>query len=117
MKRKKKTLVMDGVMSYPVEAWPEGGQQHLSAESGLYARIFTEGMFGIRPTGLNSFDLTPRLPESWDKMALRKIHAFGEVFDIEIERTGDTIKIEIIKDGKAFKQFDTKPGETVNVVF
>ncbi len=102
---------------YPVEAWPEGGQQHLSAESGLYARIFTEGMFGIRPTGLNSFDLTPRLPESWDKMALRKIHAFGEVFDIEIERTGDTIKIEIIKDGKAFKQFDTKPGETVNVVF
>lgn len=36
---------------YPIEAWPEGNQRHLSAESGLYCRIFTEGLFGIRPTG------------------------------------------------------------------
>jgi hypothetical protein len=39
---------------YAVEAYPEGNQRHLSAESGLYCRIFTEGMFGIRPTGFNS---------------------------------------------------------------
>ncbi|HNW55174.1 MAG TPA: hypothetical protein PKN21_12940, partial [Bacteroidales bacterium] len=32
---------------YPVEAYPEGGQRHLSAESGLYCRVFTEGLFGI----------------------------------------------------------------------
>lgn len=36
---------------YPIEAWPEGSQRHLSAESGLYCRIITEGLFGIRPTG------------------------------------------------------------------
>ena len=36
---------------YAIEAWPEGNQRHLSAESGLYARIITEGMIGIRPTG------------------------------------------------------------------
>jgi hypothetical protein len=30
---------------YPVEAYPEGSQRHLSAESGLYCRIFTEGLF------------------------------------------------------------------------
>jgi hypothetical protein len=45
---------------YPVEAWPEGNQRHLAAESALYCRIFTEGLFGMRPTGLRSFALTPR---------------------------------------------------------
>ena len=40
---------------YPIEAWPEGNQRHLSAESALYCRIVTEGIFGIRPTGFNSF--------------------------------------------------------------
>lgn len=44
---------------YAIEAWPEGNQRHLSAESGLYCRIITEGMFGIRPTGLNSLSLLP----------------------------------------------------------
>lgn len=71
---------------YAIEAWPEGEQRHLSAESGLYGRIITEGLFGIRPTGLNSFSITPRLPKKWNKMALRKIHAFGKIFDIEINR-------------------------------
>ena len=27
---------------YAIEAWPEGGQRHLSAESALYGRIITE---------------------------------------------------------------------------
>jgi hypothetical protein len=36
---------------YAVEAYPEGNQRHLSAESGLFCSVYTEGMFGIRPTG------------------------------------------------------------------
>ena len=44
---------------YAIEAWPEGSQRHLSAESGLYGRIITEGMFGIRPTGLKSSLYSP----------------------------------------------------------
>ena len=52
---------------YAIEAWPEGGQRHLSAESALYARIFTEGLFGIRPTGLHSISVTPRLPKDWQR--------------------------------------------------
>jgi len=44
---------------YPVEAYPEGGQRHLSSESALYCRIYTEGLFGIRPTGLHAFNITP----------------------------------------------------------
>lgn len=71
---------------YAIEAWPEGNQRHLSAESALYARIFTEGLFGIRPTGLHSFTLTPRLPSDWNHMALRRIKAFGTDFDIEVSR-------------------------------
>lgn len=72
---------------YPVEAWPEGSQRHLSAESGLYCRIITEGLFGIRPTGFDSFDLAVSMPSDWDRMALRHIRAFGRDFDIIVERT------------------------------
>jgi hypothetical protein len=71
---------------YAVEAYPEGNQRHLSAESGLYCRIYTEGMFGIRPTGFREFDITPHLPKEWNRMALKNIHAFENVFDIEVER-------------------------------
>ena len=63
------TRLLGEHVPYPIEAWPEGNQRHLSAESGLFCRIFTEGIFGIRPTGFSSFELTPRLPEKWDRMA------------------------------------------------
>ena len=70
---------------YPVEAWPEGGQRHLSSESGLYCDVYIDGLFGLQPIGLDSFRCTPRLPEGWPRMALRSIHAFGRDFDVEVE--------------------------------
>lgn len=85
---------------YAIEAWPEGNQRHLSAESGLYCRIITEGLFGIRPVGLNSFTIKPSLPEGWDKMSLKKIRAFGNNFDLDISRKGRKIKIGVIVDNK-----------------
>ncbi len=97
---------------YPVEAYPEGNQRHLSAESGLYCRIFTEGMFGIRPTGFNSFNCTPRLPKSWNNMALRNIHSFGNVFDIEITRAGGDQLTITIKNGAQQKKYTIKEGAT-----
>ncbi len=102
---------------YPVEAYPEGGQRHLSAESGLYCRIYTEGLFGIRPTGLNSFNLTPRLPGDWEKMSLRKVHAFGEVFDIEVSKTDTGLNVIVYNDDTIFKKYIFKDGETINVKF
>ncbi len=69
---------------YPIEAYPEGDKRHLSAESALYCRIFTDGILGIKPNGLHSFRFTPRLPRTFDHFKLRNIHAFGTVFDIEI---------------------------------
>ena len=96
---------------YAIEAWPEGNQRHLSAESGLYCRIITEGMFGIRPTGLNSFVFTPRLPQEWDHMNLRKICAFNQVFDIEVKRLGDQLQVAVIADGKTISNRKIKEGE------
>lgn len=97
---------------YPVEAYPEGNQRHLSAESGLYCRIFTEGLFGMRPVGFRSFECVPRMPEDWNNMALRHIHAFGNVFDLEVSRAGkNMLLINIKKDGKDYK-YKIKEGAT-----
>ncbi|HET9430426.1 MAG TPA: hypothetical protein VFO70_04575, partial [Chitinophagaceae bacterium] len=100
---------------YAVEAYPEGNQRHLSAESGLYCRIYTEGMFGIRPTGFTSFNCSPRLPAAWNNMALRNIHSFGNVFDLEISRAGAGKLAIIIKKGKLEKRYVIKEGSTLNI--
>jgi len=101
---------------YAVEAYPEGNQRHLSAESGLYCRIYTEGMFGIRPTGFNSFNCTPRLPAAWDHMALRNVHSFGNVFDLEITRAGAGKLAIIIKKQGQEKKYTIKEGEMQKIV-
>lgn len=100
---------------YAIEAWPEGNQRHLSAESGLYGRIVTEGLFGIRPTGLKSFTVTPRLPKNWDKMSLRKIRAFNCCFDIEIIRDHDDIRCKIEGNNHTILNRKIKENETVSV--
>ncbi len=101
---------------YPVEAWPEGSQRHLSAESGLYCRIITEGLFGIRPTGMHSFDMTPQLPSGWDFARLSHIRAFGADFDIAIERISpEKIRITVANRGGKTRTFTTRPGRTINI--
>jgi hypothetical protein len=102
---------------YPVEAYPEGNQRHLAAESGLYCRIFTEGIFGIRPTGLHSFTFSPRLPKEWDHMALRKIHAFGTTFDIEVVRNADKLNITVKTDSKIILKKEINEGTLINIKF
>ncbi|MGL5786011.1 MAG: hypothetical protein ACRCX4_04215 [Bacteroidales bacterium] len=98
---------------YAIEAWPEGSQRHLSAESALYARIITEGVFGIRPAGLKSFTLTPRMPQEWNQMALRKIRAFDAEFDIQVERKNQKqLTVSLIKDGKVFHKKNIDEGKT-----
>lgn len=79
---------------YPVEAWPEGGRRQLSAESALYCRIFTEGLFGIDPAGFGLFDLKPHLPKGWKKMELRNMNAFGRRFSVLVTGEGTEIQEE-----------------------
>lgn len=83
--------LLEDHVPYPIEAWPEGSQRHLSAESGLYCRVFTEGMFGIRPIGFRTFTMKPSFPKDWDKIALRNVRAFGGIFDIVCVRKGRKI--------------------------
>lgn len=114
MKKYSTTRLLGDHVPYAIEAWPEGSQRHLSAESALYARIITEGMFGIRPTGFKSFTFTPRLPQEWEYMNLRNIHAFDACFDIQVKRlakgkleihlnNNNQTKRHIIKEGQSLK--------------
>ena len=115
MKHYSTTRLLGAHVPYAVEAWPEGGQRHLSTESALYGRIITEGMLGIRPTGLHSFSMTPRLPQEWDRMALRHIKAFASDFDIELERVkAQTIRVVVKKAGKVILNKKVKDGTTLN---
>lgn len=101
---------------YMIEAWPEGAQRHLSAEGGLYCRIVTEGIFGIRPTGLHSFTMTPSLPSSWDHAAIRHIKAFGRDFDISIVRL-QSGKLEVTLSGQGVRtrHHTVTPGSSIRI--
>jgi hypothetical protein len=84
---------------YPVEAWPEGDQRHLSAESALYCRAVTEGLFGIDPIGFGKFSILPRLPSGWKSMSLKHMAAFGGDWQIDVKGK----RITVWKDGKLRK--------------
>ena len=79
---------------YAVEAHPEGSQAHLSAESALYCRILTEGLFGIVPRGLEHFDVTPRLPDGWNGMSLT-LEGFGGHWEIQVSRVAGEVKTDV----------------------
>jgi hypothetical protein len=69
-------------------------------------------MFGIRPVGFNSFEGSPQLPVGWNQMALRNIHSFAHVFDLEVSRaSGGKLAITIKKDGRE-KKYIIKEGAT-----
>ena len=115
MKKYSATRLLGDHVPYAIEAWPEGSQRHLSAESALYARIITEGMFGIRPTGFKKFTLTPRLPKDWSFMNLKNIHAFDTCFDVEVKRL-DNGKLEVlITHGAKSKKHTIKEGGTLKI--
>lgn len=79
-----KRLLGDHV-PYAVEAYPEGGQRHLSAESALFCQIVTEGILAVQPLSFRSFSFNTVIPEDLSHFHLTNIHAFGEIFEISIE--------------------------------
>ena len=102
---------------YAVEAYPEGGQAHLASESALYCRIFTEGLFGVLPTGLDRFQCTPRLPDAWPRMALRSVRAFGREFDLVVEREKNGLRVKVLSASRSVFDRVIKRGETAEIVF
>lgn len=115
LKRYSARRLLGDHVPYPVEAWPEGNQRHLSAESALYCRIYTEGLFGMRPTGLRSFTVSPRLPAGWARMKLADVHAFGNVFDVVVTRAGEGVQVDVVREGKMVSSQKAAAGEAVGV--
>ncbi len=95
-----KTRLLGFHVPYVVEAWPEGNMAHLSAESALYCRIFTEGLFGIRPIDFKSFKLKPQMPSSWEKMALRNVKAMDSSFDIFVIQKNGRLIVRVLENGR-----------------
>lgn len=85
---------------YAVEAWPEGNQRHLSAESALYGRVVTEGIFGIEATGFKQFSVAPFLPSTWNEMCLNNVRAFKDNFDVCVSRKGEAFEVAIKPENK-----------------
>ncbi|RYG64452.1 hypothetical protein EON80_19220 [bacterium] len=100
---------------YPIEAYPEGNQRHLAAEGALYCRVFTEGLFGLRATGLHSFTVVPRLPTNWKEMSLRRVRAFGSNFDLTVSRRGANVEVRVDPSKGKTQIFTARPGESISV--
>lgn len=116
LKKYSQRRLLGDHVPYAIEAWPEGNQRHLSAESGLYCRIFTEGLFGIRPTGLRSFEMTPHLPKDWQYANLNHVRAFGADFDIKVNRAEDgKMDVKVIKDNKCVLSRKITEGKTITI--
>ncbi|MRG47548.1 hypothetical protein GFS24_20670 [Chitinophaga sp. SYP-B3965] len=98
---------------YAIEAWPEGDQRHLSAESGLYCRVITEGLFGFDPVSFSEFTICPRLPKEWKEMKLRNIRAFNRNFDVEVSRS----RVNIISEGKTIKSINWDGRSPIKLTF
>ncbi|MFD0697475.1 hypothetical protein ACFQZT_25700 [Paenibacillus sp. GCM10027628] len=99
---------------YAVEAYPEGNQRHLSAESALYCRVIIEGLFGLTPKGFKQFLCAPKIPAGWDQMSLRSIRAFGCVFDIVVKKIDGWIRLTVTNDNQVF-EFKGEPSTVFKV--
>lgn len=111
-----KTRLLGFHVPYVVEAWPEGNMAHLSAESALYCRIYTEGLLGIVPTGFNSFTMRPYLPTEWNELSLRRVMAFDSQFDISIRRINHYLNILVSKNGRKVMENKVLEGDSLEVI-
>lgn len=103
---------------YPIEAWPEQNQSHLAAEGALYARVITEGVFGIRPTGLSHGDITPRLPSAWPEATLKRVHAFGRCWNLTVQNRKNEVRVLVTDQaGQTIYDASKPPGEPNRVLF
>jgi len=97
--------------------YPDEDAIDMLCPGSLYPRVFTEGMFGIVPTGLDSFECTPWLPNAWPRMALRDLRAFGQAWDLVVERAGDRQKVTVLSGGKTVMTGLGPAGKTYALTF
>lgn len=107
------TRLLGNHVPYAIEAWPEGNQRHISAESALYGRIVTERLFGIRPTGMRSFEVSLRMPKEWIEMVLRHVRICEDNFDIQVVLQHGSVFVVISKGGKLVFRKAVKGKQTI----
>jgi hypothetical protein len=90
------TRLLGERVPYVVEAYPENNMRHLSGESALFCRIFTEGLFKMWPLGGGKYAVTPTLPGQLTHLKLDGWKLGGHSVCVELER-GHLCKI--YKDG------------------
>ncbi|MEI7956552.1 MAG: hypothetical protein WCJ66_15405 [Verrucomicrobiota bacterium] len=95
--------------------YPDEDAIDMLCPGSLYPRVFTEGLFGIVPTGLDSFECTPWLPKAWPRMALRDLRAFGHTWDLLVERDGDQQRVTVTSAGKTVLSATGPAGKTYSV--
>lgn len=99
LKRYSSARLLGEHIPYAVEAFPEGNQAQLSAESGLYLRTYSEGVLGYRPTGLKSFEIRPNLPEEWDAFSIERMRLCGQTASVFVKRAQDAYEIIVKTEG------------------
>lgn len=116
LERYSRQRLLGDHVPYAIEAWPEQGQSHLSAESALYCRIFTEGVLGIRPSGLSQCTISPHLPSEWPGVSLSKIRSFGRVWNLSVTQDGGNTTVDVTDSAGTSIYHGTKPVGTAHIV-
>ena len=106
------TRLLGERVPYVVEAYPEGNMRHLSGESALFCRIFTEGLLKLFPQGDGTYTLYPRLPGQLTNLTLDGLYLSGHRIKLELQRGHDC---KIYKDGVLFMECPQNQTVTVDL--
>lgn len=79
---------------YAFEAYPEGNRAHLAAESLLFARAVTEGLFGLRAVGYRQLRIQPQLCAQLPQIELQGLRLFGEKFSVACSQRGISVDLD-----------------------
>lgn len=82
---------------YVVEQSPSFTQ--LAAESALFARIITEGLFGIEPH-FDEITIRPKLPQTWQYAKIRHIKLQAKDISIDLRRESGAVFVKCDVDDK-----------------
>ncbi len=100
---------------YVVEAYPEHGMRHLSAESALYCRVFTEGLLGIEPIDFNRFIVNPQIPSQWNELSLQSCHLYNRNLSFFISRKNKKTMLQVKDSGKTVWEGKIRSGKPVTI--
>ena len=82
----------------------------------LYARVFTEGVLGIEPMGINKFQKTPNIQDDWDFMELKGMLVLQSDIDIAVHKDRNTLIIKVFSNGELIQEIKSSNGESTLVV-